>query len=164
MSTPLAALALPSASVELLRATPQHLPAIVRLLAADPLGSTREAVAGQQDLEPYERAFQAIDADPAQLLVVATAGEEVVGTLQLSFIPGLARRGSLRAQVEAVRVHQNYRNEGLGAAMFEWAIIEARRRGCAMVQLTTDKTRPDAQRFYERLGFVASHEGLKLQL
>ncbi len=128
MSTPLAALAPTVRSVELLRAVPQHLPAIVRHLAADPLGSSREAAAGQ-DLEPYERAFQAIDADPAQLLLVATAGEEVVGGLQLSFIPGLARRGSLRAQIEAVRVHQNYRNEGLGAAMFEWAITEARRRG-----------------------------------
>jgi GNAT superfamily N-acetyltransferase len=164
VNTTLATLALPSASIELLRAAPEHLPAIVKLLAADPLGSTREVVAAEQDLVPYERAFQAIDADPAQLLVVATAGKEVVGTLQLSFIPGLARRGALRGQIEAVRVHEDYRNAGLGAAMFEWAIIEARRRGCALVQLTTDKTRTDAQRFYQRLGFTASHEGLKLAL
>lgn len=84
--------------------------------------------------------------------------------MQLSFLPGLARRGALRAQIEAVRVRQDYRSRGLGAALFEWAIQEARGRGCALVQLTTDKSRVDAHRFYERLGFVASHEGLKLQL
>jgi GNAT superfamily N-acetyltransferase len=84
--------------------------------------------------------------------------------MQLSFIPGLARRGALRMQIEAVRVDEKYRSQGLGAAMFGWAIDEARRRGCALVQLTTDKTRDDAHRFYDRLGFIASHEGLKLQL
>ncbi len=81
-----------------------------------------------------------------------------------SSIPGLARRGALRAQIEAVRVHESYRSQGLGTAMFEWAIAEARRRGCTLVQLTTDKTRTDAHRFYNRLGFVASHEGLKMRL
>ncbi len=164
MRTPLATLELTSAAVELRRAQLDDLSALVELLAADPLGSTREGSAGEEDAEPYRRASPAIDADPAQLLVVVERGDEIIGTLQLSFIPGLARRGGLRAQIEAVRVHEQYRGQGLGAALFEWAIDEARRRGCALVQLTTDKTRVDAHRFYERLGFVASHEGLKLQL
>ena len=164
MSTTLTTLVLPAVEIALRRATVEDLPGIVGLLAADPLGSTREDAAGEADLDPYWHAFDVIDSDPAQLLLVAVRGEKVVGTLQLSFIPGLPRRGALRAQIEAVRVHQDYRSQGLGAAMFEWTIAEARRRGCALVQLTTDKTRADAHRFYERLGFVASHEGLKLQL
>jgi GNAT superfamily N-acetyltransferase len=150
-----------SAVVELRRATHEDLPALVALLAADPLGRSREA--DGEDLAPYRRAFEAIDADPAHLLVVATDAGRVVGTMQLTFLPGLARRGALRAQIEAVRVHEDHRGQGLGAGMFAWAIEEARRRGCALVQLTTDKSRTDAHRFYERLGFVASHEGLKLQ-
>lgn len=84
--------------------------------------------------------------------------------MQLSFVPGLVRRGALRAQIEAVRVRKDRRSSGVGAEMFQLAIDEARRRGCALVQLTTDKSRPDAHRFYERLGFIASHEGLKLEL
>ena len=84
--------------------------------------------------------------------------------MQLSFLPGLARRGALRAQIEAVRVHQAYRNRGLGEALFTWAIDESRRRHCALVQLTTDKSRTSAHRFYERLGFAATHEGMKLIL
>lgn len=84
--------------------------------------------------------------------------------MQLSFLPGLARRGALRAQIEAVRVGHDYRSIGLGDALFGWAIEEAQRRGCALVQLTTDKSRMDAHSLYERLGFVASHEGLKLSL
>jgi GNAT superfamily N-acetyltransferase len=163
-STPLSTLSLGSSVLELRRATLHDLRALVVLLAADPLGRSRESAIGDEDLLPYERAFDAIDADSAQLLVVATAGTEVVGTIQLSFIPGLSRRGALRAQIEGVRVHKNHRSHGLAAAMFTWAIDEARRRGCALVQLTTDKTRTDAHRFYEHLGFVASHEGLKLQL
>jgi GNAT superfamily N-acetyltransferase len=113
---------------------------------------------------PYERALAAIDADPAQLLVVAEDDGVVVGTLQLSEIPGLARRGAQRGQIEAVRVARTHRGLGLGGAMVRWTIEEARRRGCGLVQLTTDKTRTDARRFYERLGFVASHEGMKLPL
>jgi len=96
--------------------------------------------------------------------VVAESGPDIVATMQLSFIPGLARHGALRAQIEAVRVHEAYRSRGLGAAMLNWAIAEARRRDCALVQLTTDKSRTSAHRFYERLGFVASHEGMKLAL
>ena len=144
------------------RAAPPDLPAIVALLAADQPGAIRD---GGEDLAPYVRAFRAIDADPAQLLVtVTTDAGVVVGTQQLTFIPGLARRGSLRAQIEAVRVHQAHRSRGLGAAMLSWAIAEARHRGCGLVQVTTDKRRSDAHRFYQRLGFVNSHEGLKLRL
>jgi GNAT superfamily N-acetyltransferase len=158
-------LAVGGARVLLRRATAADLPAVVALLAHDPIGVGRESVtAGERDLAPYRSAFSLIEADAAQLLVVVADGDDVVGTLQLSFIPGLARRGALRAQIEAVRVRVDRRGHGLGAAMFEWAIGEARRRGCALVQLTTDKGRPDAHRFYERLGFVASHEGRKLQL
>ena len=100
----------------------------------------------------------------ARLLVVAEAERGIVATLQLSFLPGLARRGALRAQIEAVRVRQDYRGRGLGEAVMNWAIDEARRQGCALVQLTSDKSRPAAHRFYAKLGFVASHEGMKLRL
>ena len=163
MPDTLAELSLPGSSITLRRATREDLPAIVRLLIDDPLGRTREAAGAADDSGPYEAAFAAIDTDPAQLLVVATEGTEVVATMQLSFIPGLSRRGALRAQAEAVRVASSHRSRGLGAGMFRWAIDEARRRGCPVVQLTTDKTRADAHRFYERLGFTASHEGYKLQ-
>jgi GNAT superfamily N-acetyltransferase len=153
-------------TVVLRRAAASDVPAIVDLLAADPIGATRDGVHTAEDLTAYEQAFRAIDADPGQLLVVAVdrAWARLVATLQLSFIPGLARRGALRAQIEAVRVHESYRSRGLGAAMMNWAIGEARRRGCGLVQLTTDKSRPDAHRFYAQLGFVASHEGMKLHL
>jgi GNAT superfamily N-acetyltransferase len=160
----LATLELGGSTVVLRRAEAGDIPAIVDLLAADQLGATRDGVNTAQDLAAYQVAFRAIDADPAHVLVVAQAGQQLVGTLQLSFIPGLARRGALRAQIEAVRVHESYRSRGLGAAMMGWAIEEARRRGCGLVQLTTDKARPDAHRFYERLGFVASHQGMKLRL
>jgi GNAT superfamily N-acetyltransferase len=138
--------------------------AIVELLAADQLGATRDGADDDEGLEPYRRAFEAIDADPAQLLLVADSGGEIVATMQLSFLPGLARRGALRAQIEAVRVRVDQRGSGLGGELMIWAIEEARRRGCALVQLTSDKRRTDAHRFYERLGFVASHEGFKLAL
>lgn len=165
MSTPLSILALTSSTVELRRATLIDLGAIVDLLSDDPLGTVREAVpSGTENLGPYRRAFERLDADPAHLLLVAVDGNSVVRTMQLSLIPGLSRRGALRAQIEAVRVHESYRSQGLGTAMFQWAIAEARRRGCALVQLTTDKTRGDAHRFYDCLGFIASHEGFKLQL
>jgi GNAT superfamily N-acetyltransferase len=146
---------------EVRRATRADVAAIVELIAADQLGATRDG----GDLGPYEQAFEQIDADPAQLLVVVTdAHGAVAGTLQLTVIPGLARRGALRAQIEAVRVREDLRGQGLGHELFAWAIEEARRRGCALVQLTSDKRRPDAHRFYGRLGFVASHEGFKLRL
>ena len=139
------------------------LPAIVALIAADQLGRTREDP-GPPLAPGYGTAFRAIAADPNQQLVVATDGAEVIGTLQLSFIPGIARNGAWRGQIEAVRVAADHRGAGLGQALFEWAIARCRSRGCALVQLTSDKARPDAHRFYERLGFVASHEGYKLTL
>jgi GNAT superfamily N-acetyltransferase len=151
-------------SVVLRRAKADDVPAIVGLLAADQLGATRDGVTAPGDLADYQRAFRLIDGDPAHTLVVAESGPDIVATMQLSFIPGLARRGALRAQIEAVRVHETYRSRGLGAAMVNWAIGEARQRHCALVQLTTDKSRTSAHRFYQRLGFVASHEGMKLAL
>jgi GNAT superfamily N-acetyltransferase len=161
----LATLDLGPPPVVLRQAAADDLLAIVDLIAADQLGAARDGVQTPDDLAAYQKAFRAVDRDPAQLLlVVAEAGHSIAATMQLSFIPGLARRGALRAQIEAVRVHADYRSRGLGAAMFTWAIDEARRRGCALVQLTTDKSRPAAHRFYERLGFVASHEGMKLAL
>jgi GNAT superfamily N-acetyltransferase len=160
----LATLDLDSSAVVLRRAETGDVRAIVDLIAADQLGATRDSVRTAADLTAYQRAFAAIDADPAHILVVAESGRDIVATLQLSFIPGLARRGALRAQIEAVRVDEAYRSCGLGAALVSWAIEEARRRGCALVQLTTDKSRTAAHRFYQRLGFVASHEGMKLAL
>ena len=150
--------------VVLRRAEASDVPGIVGLLAADQLGATRDGVGCAEDLAVYQAAFEAIDRDPAHLLVVAQSGPGIVATMQLSFLPGLARRGALRAQIEAVRVDETYRNRGLGAALFSWAIDESRRRHCALVQLTTDKSRTSAHRFYERLGFAATHEGMKLVL
>lgn len=141
--------------------------AIVRLVAEDPLAAKREDL---RSMAPYEAAFEAIDSDPAQLLVVGELEAEnggipeVVATFQLSFIPGLSRMGSLRAQIEAVRVARAVRNRGVGEAMLRWALEESRRRGCALIQLTTDKSRFEAHRFYERLGFAATHTGMKLSL
>ena len=96
------------------------------------------------------------------MLMVATSGAEVVGTLQLTFIPGLSRQGATRALIEAVRVRSDQRGSGLGGKLIEWAVETARSRGAAMVQLTTDASRVDAHRFYERLGFSATHVGMKL--
>jgi GNAT superfamily N-acetyltransferase len=160
----LAALDLGPSGVVLRRAEARDVPAIVELIAADQLGATRDGVRTAADLAAYQAAFAAIDRDPAQLLVVGQAGPDIVATMQLSFLPGLARRGALRAQIEAVRVGQAYRSQGLGAAIITWAIGEARRRHCALVQLTSDKSRVAAHRFYERLGFTATHEGMKLAL
>jgi GNAT superfamily N-acetyltransferase len=151
-------------TVQLRRARAADVPALIALIAADQLGAARDGIRDSSDLAAYKAAFEAIDADPAHILVVAESAGELVGTMQLSFLPGLARRGALRAQIEAVRVAEAARGAGLGAAMTRWAIEEARRRGCALVQLTTDKSRTDAHRFYQRLGFVASHEGMKLAL
>jgi GNAT superfamily N-acetyltransferase len=149
------------ATYDVKRADRGDLAAIVELIAADQIGATRDG----GDLAPYERAFAAIDADPAQLLVVLTHGPGVVvGTLQMTFIPGLARRGGWRAQIEAVRVREDLRGQGLGYGLFAWAIDEARRHDCTLVQLTSDKRRADAHRFYGRLGFVPSHDGFKLHL
>ncbi|MFN4060169.1 MAG: GNAT family N-acetyltransferase [Paracoccus hibiscisoli] len=143
------------------RARVTDLPAILALLADDPLGAGRE---DPTDIARYRTAFDQIDADPAQLLAIAEVAGRVVGTLQLTFIPGLSRGGALRGQIEAVRVARDQRGAGVGRAMMDWAIAECRERGCALVQLTTDRARPDAHRFYDGLGFVPSHLGYKLAL
>ncbi|MFK0009487.1 GNAT family N-acetyltransferase [Paenarthrobacter sp. NPDC090520] len=153
--------AVDSGTFTLRRAAKGDLPAILRLLADDQLGAGRE---NADDLAPYEAAFDAIDADPAHLLVVGELSGEVVATFQLSYLPGLSRKGSWRSQIEAVRVSGELRGQGVGALMIQWAIDQARERGCTLVQLTTDKSRTAAHRFYERLGFVSSHEGMKLTL
>ncbi len=139
------------------------LEAIVAMLAKDHLGQGRENPALPLD-QRYIDGFEAVDRDPNQLLLVADSRGEVVGTMQITFIAGVARLGVWRAQVEAVRVHESRRGSGLGREMFERAIGECRRRGCRLVQLTSDNSRPDAQRFYENLGFAASHVGYKLTL
>nr|WP_246523579.1 GNAT family N-acetyltransferase [Neoroseomonas eburnea] len=136
------------------------MPAIVALLADDVLGAARE----QPGHPAYDAAFAAIGADANQLLAVAEEEARIVGCLQISFVPGLSRLGMWRGQIESVRVAASHRGAGLGRRMFDWAIEQCRARGCGLVQLTTDKARPDARRFYEALGFVASHEGMKLKL
>lgn len=140
------------------RARAEDIPAIVAMLADDPLGSVRET---PDDLTPYLKAFAVIDADPHQYLAVARRDGRVVGTLQLTTLPGLSRTAATRAQVESVRVHADERGGGLGTELLEWAEREARERGCVLLQLTSDATREDARRFYERLGYEASHVGFK---
>jgi GNAT superfamily N-acetyltransferase len=161
---PLAPVPTSGGTVTLREAVADDVPSLVELLAADQLGSARDGADPVEGFAPYLRAFEALDADPAHLLLVADADGRVVATMQLSFIPGLARRGALRAQIEAVRVHADLRGTGIGGAMIAWAIDEARRRGCALVQLTSDKQRAGAHHFYSTLGFSASHEGFKLIL
>jgi len=149
--------------VTIRRATAADLPAIVAMLADDPLGATREDTA--LPLAPgYRAAFAAIAADPNQILAVAERDGAVVGTFQLCFLPGLSHQGAWRGQVEAVRVAASQRGAGLGERMMQWAVAQCRARGCGVVQLATDKSRKDAHRFYDRLGFRASHEGYKLKL
>lgn len=151
------------AAVRFRRARAEDVAAIVGLLVDDPLGKLREDPSGP--LHPaYLAAFEAIDRDPNQLLAVADRDGEVTGCLQLTFIPGLSRRGMWRGQIEAVRIAASARGGGTGRAMLEWTIERCRERGCGLVQLTTDKRRADAHRFYERLGFRATHEGMKLVL
>lgn len=144
-------------------ATMADLPALIALLADDELGRTRED-AGTPPAQAYVSAMQAILADANQLQTVAEEEGQVVGMLQISFIPGLARKGVWRGQIEGVRIASSRRNSGLGEQLFVWAIATCRARGCSLVQLTTDKTRKDAHRFYEKLGFEATHEGYKLAL
>jgi GNAT superfamily N-acetyltransferase len=142
-------------------ATRADLPAVIALLADDMLGKARDFTVVD---DTYERAFAAIDADPRSLLAIADDDGEVIGCMQITYIPGLGRHGAERAQFEAVRIRSDRRGNGLGRQFMAWAIDQARDRGCALVQLTTDKARTDAHRFYVALGFVASHEGMKLAL
>ncbi len=143
------------------RARRADLVRIVSLLADDMLGKNREGNPGDS---AYADAFSAIDRDPNQLLAVAEVDGEIVGCLQLSFIPGLSRQGMWRGQVESVRVAAGCRGKGLGRQMIGWALEECRRRDCGIVQLTSDRRRADAIRFYESLGFEYGHAGLKLDL
>ena len=144
-------------------ATIADLLAVVALLADDNIGATRERLADPLP-DAYHAAFRAIDADPNNELLVADSNGTIVGTLQVTYIPGLSRTGMWRATLEAVRVASTSRGAGIGAMLVQDAIERARRRGCGLVQLTTDRRREDAKRFYERLGFVDSHLGMKLSL
>ena len=145
------------------RATAADLPAIVALLAKDNLGETREDAS--TPLNPrYTQAFAAVEADANQLLAVVEADGAVAGCLQLSFIPGISRLGTWRGQIEGVRIADSHRGGGLGRRMIAWALETCRERGCGLVQLTSDKQRADAIRFYESLGFKATHEGMKISL
>ncbi|MEU9668748.1 GNAT family N-acetyltransferase [Streptomyces bobili] len=147
--------------LEIRAAVAEDIPAIVGMLTDDPLGARRES---PDDLAPYLSALERISTDPNQRLVVAVREGRVVGTLQLTIVPGLSRRGATRSIIEGVRVHADERGSGLGTRFIEWAIEESGRENCRLVQLTSDSTRTDAHRFYERLGFEASHVGFKLQL
>ncbi|MFF7388832.1 GNAT family N-acetyltransferase [Streptomyces scabiei] len=142
-------------------ATEADVPEIVAMLADDPLGAQRES---PDDLAPYLTALGRLIDDPHQHVVVAVRQGRVVGTLQLTIVPGLSRRGSTRAIIEGVRVHADERGTGLGTQLIEWAIDSSRAEGCQLVQLTSDVTRTEAHRFYERLGFQATHVGFKLPL
>lgn len=145
--------------VEIRRARREDLDGILALLRRDSFTWRPEDAAFN-----YGPAFQAIDANPDNELIVASLDGEIVGTLQLTFIPGLSFRGGWRAQVEAVRVRDDLRNLGIGTRLMEWVIARARERGCKLMQLTTNIARVDAHRFYRRLGFEPSHVGMKLKL
>jgi len=136
---------------------------VVNLLADDDLGQFREN-ADEAVNADYIRAFEEISRDVNQYAAIFETNGVAIGCLQITFIPGLSRRGCLRGQIEGVRVARNYRGKGYGTEMIAWAVSECRRRGCRMVQLTSDKKRENAIQFYKRLGFVSSHEGLKLNL
>ena len=139
------------------------LPSIVRLLADDELGTQREKIE-EPLLNSYSSAFETIDNDPNHELVVAELNGEVIGTLHLMFLPSISYQGGLRAQIESVRVDRKHQSRGIGSEMIKWAINRAKDRGAHIVQLTTHKTRADAHRFYERLGFKGTHIGMKLSL
>lgn len=146
------------------KATRDDVPFIVQMLADDPLGQKREKYTEPLPAVYYD-AFARIDGDPNQeLIIVENPAGDRIGSLQLSFIQYLTYQGGIRAQIEAVRVHKSARNQGVGKHFFLWAIERAKERGAHVLQLTSDKQRPDAIRFYESLGFRATHEGLKLHL
>ncbi len=144
------------------KATKRDVQAIVAMIADDELGKTREIFQVPIPKE-YLVAFENINQDD-KLIVVENENREIIGTLQLSFIQYLTYTGGIRAQIEAVRIRKDSRGIGLGAKMFEWAIQRAKERNAHVLQLTSDKKRPEAIRFYEKLGFVASHEGMKMHL
>lgn len=144
-------------------ATPEDLLDIIKMLSDDKLGSKREQF-DENISANYKTAFENIVKDRNQELTIVEMNGKKVGTFHLTFIQYLTHQGGLRAQVEAVRTHSDYRGQGIGSKMFEYINVRAKQKGCKMVQLTTDKQRPEALRFYESLGYVASHEGMKLKL
>ncbi|WP_051548134.1 GNAT family N-acetyltransferase [Sneathiella glossodoripedis] len=149
--------------ISIRKATISDLPTVLHLLSDDPLGSTRE-----QSRHPlplfYRQAFERIKKQSGNDIYVALLKDEIVGCMQLTMIAGLSRKGVTRMQIESVRVSSKLRSSGIGKQMMKYAIELAKTSGCGLVQLTTDKSRTDAHRFYERLGFTASHEGMKLDL
>ncbi|MFP7443098.1 GNAT family N-acetyltransferase [Bacillus infantis] len=151
------------AKISIRTAAQEDLDSIVLMLADDVLGSTRERYEHPLP-DSYKKAFQAISSDPNNELIVACRGTEVVGVQQITFTPYLTHQGGWRAAIEGVRTAASVRGMGIGSELIKWANQRAEERGCHLVQLTTDKKRPDALRFYERLGFKATHEGLKLKL
>ncbi len=150
--------------MEIRPATQKDLSAIVALIAKDKLGQLREDYRKPLP-EKYYIAYENIAADPNQeLMVMESDSGQIIATLQLTFIQYLTYQGGIRAQIEAVRVHEDYRGQGIGQKLFEWAIQRAIEKKAHLVQLTTDKKRPEALKFYENLGFTGSHEGMKLHL
>lgn len=141
----------------------EDLESLVALLSNDPLGSKREDTSVPLN-SAYLETFEAIVRDPNNELLVVELENSLVGMLQITFIPYLTHIGSWRCFIEGVRIHSDYRGRGFGEQMFEYAIEQAKNKGCTIVQLTSDKQRPDAIRFYEKLGFKATHEGFKLAL
>lgn len=145
-------------------AVEQDVERIVEMLADDVLGKERERYA-QPLPASYLEAFQAIDADPNNELIVAVDGTgRIIGVQQVTFTPHLTHQGSWRATIEGVRTDSTVRGQGIGGQLIRYAIGRAKERGCRLIQLTTDKQRPDALRFYEGLGFTATHEGMKMKL
>ncbi len=143
------------------RANFNDLVSMIKLLKDDSLGQFREDYPTEILDERYQRAFAAIDQDPNQLLVVGILEGDVIATAQLTFIPGLSRFGAWRGQIEGVRVASKFRGRGIGHAMINDLVDRCQKRGCSLVQLTSDKSRERAHSFYEQLGFKASHEGFK---
>ena len=139
------------------------LPSIVRMLADDDLGSQRERYENPLP-ESYYSAFEKINNDSNHELIVAELDGEVIGTLHLVFLPSISFQGRLRAQIESVRVDKRFQSQGIGSEMMKWTMKRAKQRGAHVVQLTTHKSRVDAHRFYERLGFKGTHLGMKLML
>ena len=154
---------IPAPPLSFREARKDDLTLIIQTLADDPLGSKRENLQTPLPVA-YLKAFDSIVDDPNNELVVATLNAEIVGFLQLTFIPYLTYQGGWRALIEGVRVNKKHRNQGIGKKIFTWAIDRAKEKGCHLIQLTTDKKRLDARRFYESLGFEATHEGMKLHL
>ena len=149
--------------LEIRLAIESDLPAIVELLADDPLGACRERP-GLPIAPQYSSAFKEMQRQEGNHLLIAIIGDELVGCLQLTLIAGISRLGAKRGQIEGVRVSSARRGQGIGEKLVRYAIERARAEGCSLLQLTTDRSRPDPLRFYERLGFVASHIGMKLKL